>query len=140
MNSLFSIGRWLFAIPFALLASLYLVKTTELAPLATPAFVPPNVVWVYMVVAVLLGAATTMMLGRYDRFGALVLAVYLLALALLVHVPRAIDWSQTATALSNLLKDLSLAGAALLYARHYAVDPRLPGRNNPPAPAVMTES
>lgn len=69
---------------------------------------------VYITGIALILAAVSIYIGKYDKLATTLLAVFLLLTALIVHLPGAMDGDQAS--MSNMLKDLALAGAAMMYA------------------------
>jgi putative oxidoreductase len=128
MNAFLSLGRWLFALPFSIFGLLHFMSAEQMAKYVVPAYMPAQEVWVYLSGAGLIAASVSMVIGKYDKLAATLLAGMLLLLVLMVHLPSAMSGgigAQIGT--SNLLKDLSLAGGALMYAMHYAKDRSLMG-------------
>ena len=68
----------------------------------------------------LIAAAVSMIIGKLDKLAAVLLAVMMLLFVALIHAKGAAAGDQAAT--GNLLKDLMLAGAALMYAKTSARD------------------
>ena len=84
-----------------------------------PSFMPGGPVWVYIIGALLLLAALSILTGKQTKLAAYLLAAFLLILVLSVHLPsvlRAEDASYRRLPLINLLKDTGLAAAALMIA------------------------
>jgi uncharacterized membrane protein YphA (DoxX/SURF4 family) len=78
--------------------------------------------WVWLSGAAMIAAAAAMLSGKYDKLAAALLAAELLLFVVMIHLPRSMR--QDPTALNDILKDLALAGAAMLYATHVAKDTR----------------
>lgn len=112
MNAILSAGKWLYAIPFLVFASFHFLNTEMLAGLAPFG----GSIIVYITGLALIAAAVSIMIGKYDKLASVLLAVMLLLFAILVHAPSGAD------GMGNLLKDVSLAGAALMYAQYVAKD------------------
>jgi uncharacterized membrane protein YphA (DoxX/SURF4 family) len=121
MNAFLSLGRWLFAIPFAVFGLFHFMNAQAMADYVVPAYMPAKVIWVYLSGAGLIAATVSMLIGKYDKLATTLLAVFLLLLVVMVHLPGAMSGTEAAQA-SMLLKDLSLAGAAMMYALNYAKD------------------
>ena len=95
----------------------------KMAQYTVPSYMPMKVFWVYFTGVGLIAAAVSMLLGRLDKLATTLLAVFLLLMVFLLHIPNAMtNDSNSAFALSALLKDISLAGGAMMYAKHYAQD------------------
>ena len=120
MNTFLSLGRWLFAIPFAILGLINFLSTKTMVETFVPTYMPAPAVWVLAGGAGLTAASIAMLIGKYDKLACVLLSVYLLAMVLLVHLPGAMAGGLSAQFL--LFKDLALAGAAMMYAQHLAKD------------------
>ncbi len=119
MNAILSLGRWLFAIPFAIFGLFHFMNGTQMAGMVPP-YLPAPIVWVYLAGIGLVGASAAMLLGKYDKLAAVLLAGELILFVLLMHLPAVVGGDQMA--MGSLLKDLALAGGALLYAKYIAQD------------------
>jgi len=123
MNAFLSLGRWIFAIPFAVFGLFHFMNTQTMADYVVPKYLPAASIWVYLSGAGLIAAALSILLGKYDKLAATLLAVMLLLLVLMVHLPGVMAGGDAAQAsMPGLLKDLSLAGAAMMYAQHLSKD------------------
>lgn len=90
-----------------------------------PAYLPfPNVL-VYLSGIGLVAAAVSMLIEKYDKLATSLLGIMLLFFVLLLHLPVAMTGVDGT--MSNLLKDLALAGGAFIYAKHIAKDTTLIG-------------
>lgn len=120
MQAFLALGRWFFAIPFALFGLMDLMGAQQIAEKTVPNYLPFKELWVYLSGVALILGAVSMLLGKYDRWGATGIAVFLFLMIGLLHVPGAISGGMLSeTSMTNLLKDMSLAGAALLYAQYF---------------------
>lgn len=84
-----------------------------------PSFIPYHIFWVYLTGAALIAAAISFLTGKYTRAAGLFLALYLLVIVLTIHLPALIRTEGNpiiSIALTNLVKDTGLAGAALMIA------------------------
>jgi len=120
MNAFLSLGRWLFALPFAVLGLINFLSTQTMIESFVPNYMPVPAVWVLVGGAGLVAASISMLIGKYDKLACTLLAIYLLAMVALVHIPGAMAGSISAQFL--LFKDIALAGAAMLYAQHLSKD------------------
>jgi uncharacterized membrane protein YphA (DoxX/SURF4 family) len=114
MNSIIGIGKYLFAVPFAIFGFFHLTNAGMFNEMVGP---PGGVAMVYITGIALLAASVSMIIGKFDKLAAVLLALMLILFVLIVHLPAALDGNT-----SNLLKDLALAGGALMYAGGYARD------------------
>lgn len=114
MNWLTStLGRYLFAIPFAVFGFFHFMNAEAMAAMVP---LPGGAIWVYVTGACLLAAAISIIIGKKDKLATFLLGVFLLLTLLTVHLPMVMEDSMNQAAMSNLLKDLALAGAAWMYA------------------------
>lgn len=122
MDKFLALGRWLFALPFAIFGLLHFMNAQAMARLV-PSFVPGGIAWIYFTGIVLIAASVSLVLGKLDKLGASLLALFLIVVVLLLHVPGAMaGGTEGQLAMTNILKDMSLAGGAMMYALHYAQD------------------
>ncbi len=115
MNAVLNIGKYLFAIPFLVFGAFHFMNTSALAGAAFG-----SDILVYVTGAALIAATISMVIGKLDKLAAVLLALFLILTALLVHLNGAIEGDPNAT--GSFLKDIMLAGAALMYAQHVAKD------------------
>ncbi|MBK6362047.1 MAG: DoxX family protein [Saprospiraceae bacterium] len=107
MNSLISLGKYFFAIPFAIFGIMHFVGADQMAGMA-----PGGVIMVYISGLCLILAAVSIIIGKYDKLASVLLAVLLI----LFLIPHFQNLSTNEAELFNILKNVSLAGGALLYA------------------------
>lgn len=109
MDALPKIGRFLFAIPMAVFGVMHFMNAQMMAGMVP---VPGGVVWVYVTGVALLAAAAAIMIGTQAVLATRLLALFLLLTATTVHLPALLGGDQAA--MSQVLKDLALAGGALV--------------------------
>ncbi len=115
MNAVLNLGKYLFALPFLVFGVLHFMGAEDMA-----AFTPGGKPVVYFTGVALIAAAVSFLIGKLDKLAAVLLALFLLLTATVVHLQNLMAGDQMA--MSNLLKDLALCGAALLYAQSHAKD------------------
>ncbi len=115
MRSLRSAGRILYALPFGLFGVIHLVSAGGMAAVV-PDWIPGSVIWVIVSGIVLLAAGIAIAGRRWVWQAALALAGLLGLFVLTVHLPGLFDPARMHLALTSLLKDIALAGGALLIA------------------------
>jgi len=127
MNAFLSLGRYFVVIPFAVFGPFHFMKADAMASMV-PSYMPAGVVWVYLSGLGLLAAAVSILLGKYDKLASILLSIMLLLFAVMIYLPGAMSGGETAhSSLGYLLRDLSHAGAAMLYAANLAKDRSLIG-------------
>lgn len=122
MNGFLSLGRWLFAIPFAIFGLFHFLDATAMAEYVVPDYMPMKNVFVILSGAGMVAASVAMLVGKFDKLAATLLAGFLLLLVVMVHLPSTMNPATQQNAMTQLLKDISLAGAAMMYALNYAKD------------------
>jgi putative oxidoreductase len=120
MNAFLSLGRWVFAIPFAILGLINFLSTKTMVESFVPNYMPVPEIWVYLGGAGLVAASISILLGKYDKLACTLLAIYLLSMVAMVHLPASMAGSISAQFL--LFKDMALAGAAMMYAQSLSKD------------------
>ena len=84
-----------------------------------PSFIPGGIFWVYLTGTALIAAAISFLSGKLTRAAGFFLAIYLIIIVLTIHLPALMHSTGSpivSIALTNLVKDTGLAGAALMIA------------------------
>ena len=121
MNSILGLGKYLFAVPFAIFGVMHLMNADAMAGMAPFG----GSIIIYITGLALIAAAVSIIIGKYDKLASALLGLMLLLFVLLVHakgLANAADAGASAAAMGGLLKDIALAGAAWLYAAHLSKD------------------
>ncbi len=108
------IGRFLLALPMIVFGLLHFMGADKMAGMVP---VPGGVIWVYVSGIALVAAGVAIILQKKARLAAALLAILVLIFVLTIHLPAVLaggDGGQMAMA--GLLKDLAIAGGALIYA------------------------
>ena len=110
-----TIAKYLFALPFAVFGLGHFMNAADMAEMMNP---PGGEAMVYVTGAALILAVISIVTGKYTKWACLGLALMLILFVVLMHIPamQSEDEMMAAAGMSNTLKDLSLAGAALTYA------------------------
>lgn len=120
MRHITSLGKYLFAIPLIIYGFLHLIKAQVLTVSMS---LPGGIIWTYLIGLTMLLAGVAILIGRKDSVAAFLLGVLLLIYALVVHLPNLIDTNfADPVHAGNLLKDIAIAGAALVYSKSAARD------------------
>jgi putative oxidoreductase len=122
MQAIYSLGRWLFVLPFAVFGLFHFMNAKAMADSVVPPYFPAKEIFVYLTGVALIAAAISMATGKKDGLAALLLAGFLLLVVLTVHVPNAMDPMKGQMALTLMMKDIALIGSALMYAGYLATD------------------
>ncbi len=113
MKAFSILGRLLLALPLAIFGFFNL--TDAHASLAmVPDWLPGGVFWVYFIGACLIAGAVSVVLGKYSRLAGILIAVLMIVFVLTVYLPKLM--AGDSTSITGLLKDLAIAGGALIFA------------------------
>ncbi len=114
MNAILGLGKYLFAVPFAVFGILHLMNADAMAGMAPFG----GSIIIYITGICLIAAAVSIIIGKYDKLATALLGLMLILFVALLHIKGATasgDWS-------TMLKDLALAGAAWMYAASLSKD------------------
>lgn len=112
-----NLARILFALPFGVFGIFHFIHGGAMKGLV-PAFMPLKSFWVYFTGVALILACISILTKIQMKLAALLLALMLIIFVLTIHLPVVIKgggWS-------GLLKDFSLAAAALMVATCFGKD------------------
>jgi uncharacterized membrane protein len=107
MNGIIGLGRYLFAIPMVVFGIFHFMNADQMAGMA-----PGGSIMVYITGVALLLAGISLLIGKYDKLAAVLLALLLL-LFMIPHIQMMADDPQQ---MGNILKNIALAGGALMAA------------------------
>lgn len=135
MEKLLNIGRYLFPLSFLMYVGLHLGKP-EVGASFVPDFVPFPMFMNYVTMICILLFIISAVIGKYDKLAYLLMALYVILMAVLVHLPRATgtELENTMTELSsrerelemiNIFRNIMVTGALLGFAKYVAKDHRL---------------
>lgn len=115
MDIFSKLGRYIYAIPFGVFGLFHFMKADQMAGMVP---IPGGVFWIYLTGIALLAACVSIVIEKKTRLACILLGVLLLIFVLSIHLPSVIG-GKMQPAMSNLLKDLALAGAAWYIAGNY---------------------
>ena len=111
-----TIGRILLSIPFLISGIMHFLNADKMAGFV-PSFLPGGgAFWVYLTGLVLIAGGISFIAGKYLRFSGFAIAGLLVVFIATIHIPNLSNPQMQQMAFSGLMKDLGLAGAALLLA------------------------
>ncbi|RWY45992.1 DoxX family protein [Mucilaginibacter gilvus] len=108
-------GKYLFAVPIIILALQHFTHTSFVTA-KVPAWFTGVEVWDYIVGIVMIIAVVGIMSNRYMGAPALILAILLLTLALLYHVPLLLTDVHNGQQWTGAMLDIAIAGGAFIVA------------------------
>lgn len=139
MDKLLNVGRYLFPLSFLLYVGLHLGKP-EVGAGFVPDYLPFPFFWNYFTLACILAFIISAVTAKYDKLAYCLMALYVLLMALLVHLPRSMGHELEANTmmigamdrekeleLVNFFRNIMVAGALMGFARYVAKDKRVTG-------------
>ncbi|MBL7841479.1 MAG: hypothetical protein JNJ75_15155 [Cyclobacteriaceae bacterium] len=123
MNAILAVGRYLFPLSFLLYVGLH-IGAPDVGASFVPSWLPAPMFWNYFTAALILAFIVSCLIGRFDKLAAVLMAVYVLLMIVLVHIPRA---AVSENDMLNIFRNLMVIGALLVYARYAARDSRIVG-------------
>lgn len=114
-----TIGRYLFALTFLVFGVLHFMNAEAMAGMVP---IPGGVIWIYITGVAHILAAVSIIIEKYTRLACLLLALMLLIFILSIHLPALLGGDMNA--MSQLLKDMGLAGGALILGSLYGTTAR----------------
>lgn len=120
ISPLTKVGRFLLAIPMAIFGLFHFMGAENMAKMVP---IPGGVIWVYVAGLALIAAAVAIIMQKKARLAAALLAILLLVFVLTIHLPGVMAGGDNGQmSMMNLLKDLAIAGGALVYASTQPVE------------------
>lgn len=110
-----SVARYLYALPFAVFGILHFMNAGAMGGMVP---IPGGVFWVYLTGIAMLAASISIIIEKYTRLACILLGVMLVIFVLSIHLPTVIG-GEMQSGMTNLLKDLALAGGAWILAGNY---------------------
>ncbi|MFN5171263.1 MAG: hypothetical protein ACK5DD_16725 [Cyclobacteriaceae bacterium] len=138
MDKILNIGRYLFPFSFLLYVGLHLGKP-EVGASFVPDYIPFPYFWNYFTLVCILLFILSAVISKYDKLAYSLMALYVILMALLVHLPRAMGHEigiENMTAdiarereleMVNVFRNLMVTGALLGFAKFVAKDKRVIG-------------
>ena len=115
MKNLSTIGRILFAIPFAIFGlNHFLFLNFYIGEVSS--FIPGGAYTIILTGIFLIMASLSIIFNKYIKISTILLSVLLLIFILTIHIPALFDPEKWRFALIELLKDTSLLGGSLMIA------------------------
>lgn len=124
MKNLTSLGRILFALPFAIFGINHLLMMDYYIGMLT-SFIPLGAYTIILTGLALIAVSISIITKKFVKLSTIILAVLLLLFILTIHIPHLIEGSDRPTTLITLLKDISLMGGSLMIAGIYTEDEKI---------------
>ncbi|MCE7065188.1 hypothetical protein [Dyadobacter sp. CY326] len=138
MDKILNLGRYIFPLSFLLYVGLHLGKP-QVGASFVPDYIPFPLFWNYFTLLCIIAFIISAVVCKYDKLSYTLMAVYVILMAVLVHMPRAMGHELDAGLMSanldrekelemvNIFRNIMVAGALLAFARFVAKDKRVIG-------------
>lgn len=133
MDKILNSGRYIFPLSFLLYVGLHLGKP-EVGASFVPDYIPFPYFWNYFTLVCILVFIVSAVIGKYDKLAYSLMALYVVLMAVLVHLPRALGYelgTESMTAdlsrekeleMVNFFRNIMVTGALLAFAKYVAKD------------------
>jgi len=119
MKNITTIGRILFAAPFAIFGINHFLMMDYYVGMLT-SFIPLGAYTIILTGIMLIVASISIISKKFVKFSTIMLAVLLFIFILTIHIPHLLNGSDNTVTLIALLKDISLMGGSLMIAGIYS--------------------
>lgn len=138
MDKVLNIGKYLFPLSFLLYVGLHLGKP-DVGAAFVPHYLPFPYFWNYFTLVCIVLFIISAVIGKYDKLAYTSMALYVLLMALLVHLPRAMgnelsngtmiaDMArEKELEMVNFFRNIMITGALMAFAKYVAKDKRVIG-------------
>ncbi|MEJ8818655.1 hypothetical protein [Lacibacter sp. H407] len=138
MDKLLNAGRYIFPLSFLLYVGLHFGKP-DVGASFVPDYIPLPYFWNYFTLVCILLFILSAVVGKYDKLAYCLMALYVLLMAFLVHLPRAMGQEFDAGTMAasidrekelemiNFFRNIMVTGALLAFAKFVAKDKRITG-------------
>lgn len=138
MDKILNLGKYIFPLSFLLYVGLHLGKP-EVGASFVPDYLPFPYFWNYFTLGCILLFIISAVIGKYDKLAYTLMALYVLLMAVLVHLPRAMGHElgvgnmtvdlarEQELEMVNLFRNIMVMGALLAFAKFVAKDNRIIG-------------
>lgn len=139
MDKVLNFGRYLFPLSFLLYVGLHLGKP-EVGASFVPDYIPFPYFWNYFTLVCIILFIISAVIGKYDKLAYTMMALYVILMAVLVHLPRAMGQELGTEAMMsadlsrekelemvNFFRNIMVTGALLGFAKYVAKDKKVIG-------------
>ena len=119
MKNFTTLGRILFAVPFAIFGINHFVMKEYYLGMLT-SFIPLGAYTIIITGIMLIVTSISIISKKYVKFSTIVLSILLFIFIVTIHIPHLINGGDQTVTLIALLKDISLMGGSLMIAGIYS--------------------
>ena len=138
MDKILNLGKYIFPLSFLLYVGLHLGKP-EVGASFVPNYLPFPYFWNYFTLFCILLFIVSAVIGKFDKLSYALMALYVILMAVLVHLPRAFGYELSSELMTtdlvrekelemvNFFRNIMVTGALLAFAKFVAKDKRIIG-------------
>ena len=138
MDKILNAGKYIFPLSFLLYVGLHLGKP-DVGAAFVPDYIPFPYFWNYFTLVCILLFIVSAVISKYDKLAYCLMALYVILMALLVHLPRAMGYELDTSSMTanpdrekelemvNFFRNIMVTGALLAFAKFVAKDKRIVG-------------
>ena len=126
MKKITTLGRILFAIPFALFGINHFLMTDYYIGMLT-SFIPLGAYTIILTGIMLIAASISIIFEKFVKLSTIMLAILLFIFIITIHIPHLFHNTDKTVTIIALLKDISLMGGSLMIAGIYSEE-KEPGK------------
>jgi putative oxidoreductase len=119
MKNITTIGRILFALPFAIFGINHFLMTDYYLGMLT-SFIPLGAYTIILTGIMLILVSISIIFRKFVKFSTIMLAILLFAFIVTIHIPHLFIPADRTVTIIALLKDISLMGGSLMIAGIYS--------------------
>ncbi len=119
MKKMTTIGRILFALPFAIFGINHFIMMDYYLGMLT-SFIPLGAYTIILTGIMLIVASISIISKKFVKFSTIMLAILLFIFILTIHIPHLLSDTEKTVTIIALLKDISLMGGSLMIAGIYS--------------------
>jgi uncharacterized membrane protein YphA (DoxX/SURF4 family) len=119
MKKISTIGRILFALPFAVFGINHFLMMDYYLGMLT-SFIPKTGFIMILTGIMLIAASISIITKKFLKLSTIMLAILLFLFIVTIHIPHLVHGTDTTATLIALLKDISLMGGSLMIAGMYS--------------------
>lgn len=123
MDKILNLGRYIFPLSFLLYVGLHF-GMPQVGASFIPSWLPAPLFWNYFTGVLVLAFIVSCLIGKYDKLATVLMALYVLLMIFIVHIPRA---STSENDMLNIFRNIMVIGALLVYAKYSTKDKRVIG-------------
>jgi hypothetical protein len=133
MDKILHLGKYIFPLSFLLYVGLHLGKP-EVGATFVPDYLPFQLFWNYLTLFCILLFIVSALIGKYDKLAYTLMALYVILMALLVHLPRALGYElgngmmmadvarEKELEMVNFFRNIMVTGALMAFAKFVSKD------------------